>query len=98
MVFEAGLSYACVIDYKNKVSSTDHLIGYGTEALNNGFRVQLGIVLTTNKWGSLNLRWNKDLYDLYNNDNISTISNGCLYNNTITNSFSCFSIGWATFL
>lgn len=98
VVLEAGLSYACVIDYKNEVTSTDHLIGYDTGALNNGIRVQLGIVLTTNKWGSLNLRWNKDLYDLYNNDNISTISNGCLYNNTVINSFSCFSIGWATFL
>lgn len=99
IVLEAGLSYAIVIKFNNEIDYyTDALNNYSTDALNNGFRAQLGIAITTNKWGSLYLRWNKDLYNFYNNDNIAKDKNGYLYNNTIKTNLSCFSFGWATFL
>lgn len=98
IVLEAGLSYAVVFNFKNKVMSTDVLNNYSMDALNNGFRSSLGIALTTNKWGSLYVRWIKDLYNLYNNDHIATDSNGYLYNNEVKSSISYFSIGYSTFL
>ena len=78
--------------------STDALNNYNADALNNGFRSSLGMAITTNKWGSLVVRWIKDLYNLYNNDHIATDSNGYLYNNEVKSSISYFSIGYSTFL
>lgn len=98
IVLEAGLSYAVVLNLKNKVMSTDALNNYNADALNNGFRSSLGMAITTNKWGSLVVRWIKDLYNLYNNDHIATDSNGYLYNNEVKSSISYFSIGYSTFL
>lgn len=98
IVLETGLSYAFVLNFKNKVTSTDALNNYSTDALNNGFRSSLGMAITTNKWGSLYVRWIKDLYNLYNNDNIAKDSNGYLYNNEVKSSISYFSIGYSTFL
>ena len=104
IVLESGFSYAIVLGFKNDVASGEVLENYTIDALNNGFRTQLGIAITTNKFGSLYLRWAKDLYNLYNNDFIATDNNGYLYNkelkyhNVVKTSFSFFSIGWATFL
>lgn len=99
VVIEAGVAYTIVLDYKNDVKySTDALGKYNIDVLNNGFRSQLGIVVTTNKYGSLYLRWTKDFYNLYNNEYIATDSKGYLYNNEVRTNLSCFSIGWATFL
>lgn len=89
IVLEAGVSYAAVIKYENNK-------GYGKDAVNNGFRAVAGLSITTNKYGSLHLRWTKDLYNLYNNNYNAT--EGFLLNNEIKNNFSYFSIGWATFL
>lgn len=98
-VIEAGISYAIVVNYKNDVDySTDSWNNYSIDALNNGFRTSIGIAITTNKWGSLYLRWIKDLYNLYNNDYIATNVNGYLYNNEIKTTTSYISIGWSTFL
>lgn len=36
-----------------------------------------------------------DLYKLYNSDYVAT--DGFLANEEISNSFSCFSVGWASF-
>lgn len=89
VVFEAGLSYVICIKYKNNC-------GYGSDALNNGFRSMLGVAITTNRFGAIHVRWSKDLYNIFNEDYAAT--DGFLYNNTITNDFSCISIGWAIFL
>ena len=88
VVLEAGLSYAIAIKYNNDKD-------YGTDALNNGFRANVGVHITTNKYGSIHVRWNKDLYKLYNSDYVAT--DGFLANEEISNSFSCFSVGWASF-
>lgn len=89
IVLEAGMSFAAVVKYENKE-------GYSADALNNGFRSLVGISITTNKFGSLHVRWSKDLYQLYNSDYMAT--DGYLFNNEITNNFNCISIGYATFL
>lgn len=89
IVLEAGMSYVYNIKYDN----TD---GYGLETLNNGFRPMLGIAITTSRFGSIHLRWTKDLYNLFNNDYSPT--NGPLYNNEIYNEFSCISVGWTIFI
>ena len=89
IVLEAGMSYAAVIKYENDV-------GYTADALKNGFKSLLGVAITTNRFGSLHVRWTKDLYNLFSNDYIAT--DGFLYNNELKNNFSCISIGWATFL
>ncbi len=86
---EAGISYVINTSY---VNSDD----YSLEALNNGFRPVLGIAVTTNRFGSIHLRWTKDLYNLFNND--FAAMQGPLFNNEIRNNFSCFSIGWAIFI
>lgn len=88
IVLEAGVSYAVVIKYENKES-------YNDDVLNNGFRSLVGISIATTKFGSLHVRWSKDIYQLFKNDFIAT--DGFLYNNEISNDFSCISIGWATF-
>lgn len=88
VVLEAGLSYAIAIKYNNDKD-------YGTDALNNGFRANVGVHITTNKYGSIHVRWNKDLYKLYSSDYVAT--DGFLANEEISNSFSCFSVGWASF-
>lgn len=89
IVLEAGMSYIFHIKYEN----TD---GYGLEALNNGFRPMLGIAITTSRFGSIHLRWTKDLYNLFNKDYSAT--KGFLYNNEIDNTFSCLCIGWTIFI
>lgn len=104
IVLESGISYAIILGFKNEVHSGEALENYTINALNNGFRSQLGIAITSNKFGSLYLRWAKDLYNLYNNDYIATDNKGYLYNkelkyhNVVKTSFSFFCIGWATFL
>lgn len=96
VVLEAGLSYAIATNYKNqKDFSSDDECFYTAEAINNGFRANVGVFITTNKFGSIHVRWNKDLYKLYNSDYVTT--DGFLANDEITNNFSCFSIGWASF-
>lgn len=89
VVIEGGVSFAINTKYENDE-------GYGLDALNNGFRPVLGLAVTTNRFGSIHVRWTKDLYQLFDK-NYKPIS-GFLYNNEITNSFSCFSIGWALFI
>lgn len=89
VVLEAGMSYVVNILYKNDD-------GYGLDALHNGFRPMLGIAVTTNRWGSVHIRWTKDLYNLFSNDYNAT--KGPLFENNISNSFSCLSIGWALFI
>lgn len=89
VVVELGLSYAIALKYENDVE-------YGLDAINNGFRTQLGLSITTNRFGSLHVRWNKDLYTIFNNGYIAT--KGFLSNNEIKNNFGYLSVGWATFL
>lgn len=89
VVLEAGMSYVVNILYKNDD-------GYGLDALHNGFRPMLGIAVTTNRLGSIHIRWTKDLYNLFSNDYNAT--KGPLFENQISNSFSCISIGWALFI
>lgn len=89
IVFEGGMSYVINTKYDN----TD---GYGTDALNNGFRPMLGVAVTTNRFGSIHFRWTKDLFYLFNNDYSAT--EGPLFRNGITNDFSCLQIGWAIFI
>lgn len=89
VVIEGGMSFVVNTKYDNSC-------GYGLDALNNGFRLMLGIAVTTNRFGSIHVRWTKDLYQLFDKDYKAT--GGFLYNNEITNSFSCFSIGWAIFI
>ena len=89
IVLEGGLSYVVNIKY-------DNYDNYDIEALNNGFRPMLGVVITTNRFGSIHLRWTKDLYNLFNNDYNPV--EGPLYNNEIYNEFSCMSIGWSIFI
>lgn len=89
VVLEGGMSFVVNVKYDN----TD---GYGLEALNNGFRPMLGIAITTNRYGSIHIRWTKDLYNLFNNDYSAT--EGSLFNNKIYNDFSCYSIGWTIFI
>lgn len=88
IVLEAGISYVINTVYNNNE-------GYGIDALNNGFRPILGVSVTTNRFGSIHVRWTKDLYSLFNKN--YEASSGFLYNNEITNNFSCLSIGWAIF-
>ena len=97
MVLEVGISYAIAISFENDGYTDSHNV-YCIDALNNGFRSLLGIAITTNKYGSLYLRWTKDLYNLYNNDYIANDNKGYLYNNKVTTNLSCLCIGWATFL
>ncbi len=89
IVFEGGLSYVINTSFYNSE-------GYDKNALNNGFRPMFGIVITTNRYGSIHLRWTKDLYNLFNNDYSAT--KGPLFNNEIHNDFSCYSIGWSIFI
>lgn len=89
VILEAGMSYIVNTKYDN----TDD---YGIEALNNGFRPMLGIAITTTRFGSIHLRWTKDLYNLFNKDFQAT--EGFLYDNEVDNTFSCISIGWAIFI
>lgn len=89
VVLESGLSFVIHTKYENSY-------GYGLDALNNGFRPMLGVAVTTYRFGSIHLRWTKDLYQLFNNN--YTATDGFLYNNKISNNFSCYSIGWAIFL
>lgn len=89
IVLEGGLSYVVNIKYNN-------YDGYDLDALNNGFRPMIGIAITTNRFGSIHLRWTKDLYNLFNNDYNPV--EGPLYNNEIYNEFSCMSIGWSIFI
>lgn len=89
VVLEAGISYVINIIYKNDD-------GYGFDAINNGFRTIIGVALTTNRFGSIHIRWTKDLYNLFNTN--YSASNGPLFDNKITNNFSCFCIGWAVFI
>lgn len=89
IVLEGGISYIVNIKY-------DNYEGYDLEALNNGFRPMLGIAITTNRFGSIHLRWTKDVYNLFNNE--YTPTKGPLYNNKIYNEFSCMSIGWSIFI
>lgn len=89
IALEAGISFVINTAYNNSE-------GYGTDALNNGFRSILGIAITTNRFGALHVRWTKDLYNLFNRN--YEASNGFLYNNEIINHFSCFCIGWAIFI
>lgn len=97
VVVEAGLSYAIVANYKNRKDfSTEDTNFYSKDAINNGFRANVGIIISTNTYGSIHIRWNKDLYNLYNSNYAA--SEGFLLNNVIKNNFSCISIGWATFL
>ncbi len=98
VVLEAGLSYSFILNFKNDVGGTDSWNNYSTDALNNGFRTQLGLALTTNRYGSICVRWIKDLYNLYNNDYIATQRNGYLYGTEVNSSTSYFSIGYSTFL
>ena len=98
IVLEAGISYAVVINYEDKLTRTDNLTNYSIDVLNNGFRSLLGVAITTNEWGSLYVRWTKDFYNIYNNEYIANDKDGYLYGNEIKNSFSCISVGWATFL
>lgn len=89
VVFEGGLSYVVNIIY-------DNYDDYGLDALNNGFRPMLGVAITTNRFGSIHLRWTKDLYNIFNNDYAP--AKGPLCNNEIYNEFSCISIGWSIFI
>lgn len=89
IVLEGGLSYVVNIKY-------DNYDGYDLDALNNGFRPMLGISITTNRFGSIHLRWTKNLFNLFNND--YEADNGPLQNNEIINDFGCYSIGWAIFI
>lgn len=89
IVLEGGMSFVINTKYKN-------YDGYGLDVLNNGFRPMLGLAITTNRFGSIHVRWTKDLFQLFDKDYKAT--GGFLYNNEITNSFSCFSIGWAIFI
>lgn len=89
IVLEAGMSYMFHLKYEN-------IDGYGLEALNNGFRPMLGIAIATSRFGSIHLRWTKDLYNLFNKDYQAT--KGFLYNNEIDNTFSCLCIGWTIFI
>ncbi len=89
VVVEAGMSYVFNVKYVN----TDN---YDLDALNNGFRPMLGIAVTTTRFGSIHLRWTKDLYNLFNKDYQAT--EGLLYDNEVDNTFSSISIGWAIFI
>lgn len=89
IVLEGGLSYVYNTSYYNSD-------GYNKDALNNGFRAMLGIAVTTNSYGSIHLRWTKDLYNLFNNDFSAT--KGPLFNNELYNQFSCYSFGWSIFI
>ena len=96
VVLEAGLSYAIVTNYKNRKDfSSEEGSFYGADALNNGFRVNVGVYITTNKFGSIHVKWNKDLYNLYSNKYVAT--EGFLADDEIKNNFSNFTIGWASF-
>ena len=97
VVLEAGVSYSIILNFKNDIGNNS-LDSYSKDALNNGFRTQLGVALTTNKYGAIYARWIKDLYNLYNNDYIATDRNGYLYSTEINTSTSYFSIGYSTFL
>lgn len=97
VVLEAGVSYSIILSFKNDIGNNS-LNSYSTDALNNGIRTQLGVALTTNKYGSIYVRWIKDLYNLYNNDYIATDRNGYLYGTEVNSNISYFSIGYATFL
>lgn len=88
LVLEAGLSYAFVTKYADDC-------GYGIDAVNNGFRANVGISITTNKYGSIHVRWSKDLYNVYKKG--YTTTEGFLSDNEIRNNFSSFSIGYASF-
>lgn len=89
IVLEGGISYVINTHYDNNE-------GYGLEALNNGARPMIGVAITTNRFGSIHLRWSKDSFDLFNSGYEAT--KGFLNNNIIHNDFSCVSIGWALFL
>jgi len=89
LVSEAGISYVLNTSYHNSD-------GYGKDALNNGFRLMFGIAITTNRFGSIHLRWSKDMYNLFNNDYEAT--KGPLLNNEIYNKFSRISVGWSIFM
>lgn len=89
VVIEGGVSFVVNTKYDNSC-------GYGLDALNNGFRPMFGIAVTTNRFGSIHLRWTKDLYQLFNKN--YKAADGFLFNNEIANSFSCFCIGWAIFI
>lgn len=101
IVLEAGVSYAIAVNYKIDYRYTsDSKTNCSTEALNNGLRSMVGISVTTNKFGSIHLRWSKDLYNFYNNDYVATDEFWFLFTDDIgfKNNFSCISFGWATFL
>lgn len=97
VVLEAGVSYSIILNFKNDIGNNS-LNSYSKDALNNGFRTQFGVALTTNKYGAIYVRWIKDLYNLYNNDYIAKDRNGYLYGTEINTSTSYFSIGYSTFL
>lgn len=88
IVIEGGISYAIAVKYDNN----------SVDALNDGFRSLLGIAITTNEWGSIYVRWVKDFYNIFNNEYIANDKDFYLYGNEIKDSFSCFSVGYATFL
>lgn len=101
VVIEGGLSFVINTKYDNNCGTglditNNGFSGYGLDALNNGLRPILGVAITTNRFGSIHVRWTKDLFQLFDKDYKAT--GGFLYNNEITNSFSCFSIGWAIFI
>lgn len=89
IVLEAGISYVINTKYTNSDN-------YSLKALNNGFRTIVGIAITTNRFGSLHVRWTKDLYNIFNKN--YSASQGPLFNNVISNNFNSFSIGWAIFI
>lgn len=89
IVLEAGITYAYVIKYENDEK-------YDIDALNNGFKSLIGVSITTNKFGSIHVRWSKDLYQVFNRNYKATY--GILRDYEITNNFGCISIGYATFL
>lgn len=89
IVLEGGMSFVFNVKYENYDD-------YDIDALNNGFRSVLGIAITTSRYGSIHLRWTKDLYNLFNSEYHPT--RGPLYNNEINNTFKCISIGWNLFI
>lgn len=101
IVLEGGGAFVIHTKYENNCGNGLGVInngfsGYGLDALNNGFRSMLGVAITTNRFGSIHLRWTKDLFNLFDNDYKAT--DGFLYNNEITTRCSYLSIGWAIFI
>lgn len=89
IVLDCGAAYSYAMKYKN-------FYQWDTNALGNGFRPRIGLIFSTLDHGSFYVRWEKDMYELFNND--FTLPDGRKPFDNMHSEFYSIILGWALFI